>query len=243
MIEGQRGMVEEMRTYRIEIRLIQLSVILSVLVVIGGFIGLWGERTPQQDITPPQQQEENHDSKNLKVVTLGDSFTFGYPGNTENSWPAVLQEELEELGVEVVNKGKGQQNSEDLYERFETDVIGEKPGRVVIFAGNGDALQGKNLEFFQKYIKAMVEKAQSNHIEPILALPMPYKGTQTLIEEFREWEVNYAMENKLTVLDFASVLLDAENKYLEGLASTENENYPSGKGYRKMGEYAARVLR
>lgn len=233
-----------MRTYRIEIRLIQLSVILSVLVILGGLVGLWGDKTPQQTVTPPQQQlEDNNELTNLKIVTLGDSFTYGYPGRPEDSWPQVLQEELEELGVEVVNKGKGQQNTESLYERFETDVIGEKPGRVVIFAGNGDALQGKDLEFFQKYIKAMVEKAQSNHIEPILALPMPYKGVQAQIKEFREWEIDFARENKITVLDFASVLMDADNKYLEGLASTDNENYPSAKGYRKMGEYAARVLR
>jgi len=226
-----------MRTYRIEIRVIQLSVLLSVLVVIAGFFGLWGNKTNEQTNTPPQQNEPATEVRNTKIVALGDSFTLGYPGTAENSWPAVLAQMLQ---VEVINKGKSQQTSQDLYSRFETDVLAEDPGQVIIFAGNGDALRDIPLETFQEYITAMVEKAESNHIEPVLALPLPYKGVQNTIKEFREWELNYAKEKKIQVLDFASVLMDADNNFLEGLS--EDGKYPTKEGYRRMGEYAARIL-
>lgn len=227
-----------MRTYRIEIRLIQLSVFLSVLVVIAGFLGLWDNKDQGQAAAPPGQEEPAPALENTKIVAIGDSFTFGYPGDTENSWPAVLGQTAQ---IEVVNKGLKSQTAQDLYSRFDADVLAEKPGRVIIFVGNGDAIKEVPLETFQQHIKAMVEKAESNHIIPILALPLPYTGVQNTIKEFREWESGYAKEKNILVLDFATVLMDADNVYLEGLLS-EEANYPSKEGYKLMGEYASRVL-
>ncbi|MGE4273821.1 MAG: GDSL-type esterase/lipase family protein [Desulfitobacterium sp.] len=228
-----------MRTYRIEIRLIQLSVFISMLVVIAGFLGLWDNQVGKQAVTTPQQEDITPPPvENTKIVALGDSFTFGYPGDLKKAWPAVLGETLQ---VDVVNKGKTFQNVKDLYSRFETDVLNEKPGRVIIFSGNGDALQDIPLETYQEYIQAMVDKAESNHITPILALPLPYPGVQSLIKEYREWEKSYAKEKEILVLDFASVLMDTDNKYLEGLS--KDGKYPTDTGYKLMGDYAARVLR
>jgi hypothetical protein len=54
--------------------------------------------------------------------------------------------------------------------RFDQDVVAKEPGRVVIFAGVGDALREKTLEEYQKNLKAMVEKAEANHTSN-LSLP------------------------------------------------------------------------
>lgn len=228
-----------MRTYQLQTRLIQFSVALSVLVMVAGFFGLWGNRANEQAVKqPPKQEAPVNTLENTKIVTLGDSYTLGYPGKPEKSWPEVLAKNLKIL---VVNKGKASQTSQDLLSRFEADVLSEKPGRVIIFAGNGDVLKGVPLETFQKQVQTMVEKSEGNHIIPVLALPMPYSGVQQEIKGLREWEKSYAQEKKILVLDFASVLMDAENKYLEGL-STDGK-YPTEKGYLTMGEYAARVLK
>lgn len=232
-----------MRTYRLQIRLIQVSVFLSCLVVITGFFGLWGERS-EQAVTEPQNPIETQTEdpvkalENTKIVAIGDSYTYGYPGTPEKSWPEVLGKTLE---IPVINKGKVSQTSLDLLSRFEADVISEKPGRVIIFGGTGDALRDVPLETFQTQIQAMVEKAEANHIVPVLALPMPFPGAQAAITELREWEVSYAQEKNLTVLDFASVVMDSENKYFMDLS--EDGKYPTEKGYQMMGEYAARVLK
>ena len=228
-----------MRTYRLQIRLIQFSVALSLLVVVVGFFGLWGNRTSEQAVTQPKKEETQVNAlENTKIVALGDSFTYGYPGKPEKSWPEVLKKTLE---IDVVNKGKTYQTALDLLSRFEADVLSEKPGRVIIFAGNGDALQGVPLETFKKQVQAMVEKSEGNHIVPVLALPVPYPGAQQAIKELREWEISYAQEKKILVLDFASVLMNADSKYLEGLSA--DGKYPTEKGYQAMGEYAARVLK
>lgn len=228
-----------MRTYQLQTRLIQLSVLLSVLVVVAGFFGLWGNRASENAVKQTQKEGAPVNTlENTKIVTLGDSYTLGYPGKPEKSWPEVLAKNLQ---ISVVNKGKMSQTSLDLLSRFEADVLSEKPGRVIIFAGNGDALKGVPLDTFKKQIQAMVEKSGGNHIIPVLALPLPYTGVQKEIKELREWEISYAQEKKVLVLDFASVLMNAEGKYLEGLSG--DGKYPTEKGYLTMGEYAARVLK
>lgn len=228
-----------MRTYQLQTRLIQFSVLLSVLVVVAGFFGLWGNRASENAVKQPQKEETPVNTlENTKIVALGDSFTIGYPGKSEESWTEVLAKTLQ---ISVINKGKISQTSLDLLSRFEADVLSERPGRVIIFVGNGDALKDVPLETFQKQVQAMVEKSEGNHIIPVLALPMPYSGVQKEIKELREWEISYAQEKKILVLDFASVLMDAENKYLEGLS--EDGKYPTKKGYQAMGEYAGRVLK
>jgi len=229
-----------MRTYRLEIRLIQVATGLALIVLIAGFFGLWGQggKEPAETtgtgaaVTNPAQTLSN-----TKIVALGDSFTLGYPLDVTHSW---TQRMADVLKVPVVNKGKERQTAKDLLSRFDADVVAEKPGRVIIFAGIGDAIQQVPLKEVQTNITGIVEKAKSNHIIPILALPIGYPGAQQNIKNTREWELTYAKKEDILILDFSSVLFEADGKYLSGL-STDGK-YPNAKGYVTMGDYAARVL-
>jgi acyl-CoA thioesterase-1 len=229
-----------MRTYRLEIRLIQVAVGLAVIVLIVGFFGFWGNNgeEPAGDIRGLELQTSQTLS-NPKIVALGDSFTLGHPLDVKDSWTERLADVLQ---VPVINKGKGRQTAQDLLERFDTDVVAEQPGRVIIFAGIGDAIQEVPLEEVQTNIKAMVEKARAHNIIPILALPLEYPGFRQAIKDTREWEISYAQEENILTLDFVAVLFDAEGKYLNGLSS-KGGKYPNAKGYEIMGDYAARVLK
>ena len=230
-----------LRTYRLEIRLIQVATGLALMVLIAGFIGLWGQSGKSPLETEANAQGSANSVKTLenpKIVALGDSFTLGYPLEVADSW---TQRMAEVLKVTVVNKGKKAQTAKDLLARFDADVVAEKPGRVIIFAGIGDAINGVALKDVQTNIQAMVEKAKSNHIIPVLALPIGYPGAQQNIKEIRTWELGYTQKEKILTLDFSSVLFDAGGKYLSGL-STDGK-YPNAKGYDVMGDYAATVLK
>ncbi|NLI93408.1 MAG: GDSL family lipase [Peptococcaceae bacterium] len=251
-----------MRIYRLQIRIIQLSVLITIIIMIFGLVNIWqgsakgqpvngnntaqsgnssdnagkvNSNTPQTNAAAPV---DNSKPANTKIVCLGDSFTYGYPGQPKDSWPDRLAGVLK---IEVVNGGKVYQNSGDLLERFDQDVIAKKPGRVVIFAGVGDALREKKLDEYQKNIKSMVEKAQANQIKPILALPVPYPGTDKLCKEYRDWEQAYAREKNLVTLDFKGVLYDADGKMLKKYS--DDGKYPNKNGYQAMGDYAATVLK
>jgi len=225
----------------LEIRLIQVATGLALMVLIAGFIGLWGQSGKSPLETEANAQGSANSVKTLenpKIVALGDSFTLGYPLQVADSW---TQRMAEVLKVTVVNKGKRVQTAKDLLARFDADVVAEKPGRVIIFAGIGDAINGVALKDVQTNIQAMVEKAKTNHIIPVLALPIGYPGAQQNIKEIRTWELSYAQKEKIITLDFSSVLFDAGGKYLSGL-STDGK-YPNAKGYDVMGDYAATVLK
>jgi len=251
------------RTYRLQIRVIQLSVLITLIVMIFGLVNVWqssvpGQQTGENGTTQgssgsnPDNTEtgDNNASPNgdgviegngtpinSKIVCLGDSFTYGYPGEPKDSWPERIAGILK---IEVINAGKVYQNAEDLLVRFDQDVVDAEPGRVVIFAGVGDALREKPLEEYQKYIKALVEKAEANHIKPVLALPIPYPGTDERYQAYREWEITYAQEKSILVLDFKDVLFDSDGKILRKYS--DDGKYPNKDGYQAMGDYAARVL-
>lgn len=233
-----------MRTYRLEIRLIQAAAALALIVVITGFLGLWGQAGQRTGSTAGAAETQRtaasaQTPSNSKIVALGDSFTLGYPLDTKHSWTQRLADDLK---ISVVNKGKGSQTAKDLLARFDADVVSEKPGRVIIFVGTGDAIQGVSLKDYQTNIQAMVEKAKANNIIPVLALPVWYPKYQTNIQEFRDWEIDYAKKQSLMTLDFTTVLFDSSKKSVDGLVSKDGK-YPNAKGYEEMGDYAAKLLK
>jgi Lysophospholipase L1 and related esterases len=232
----------------LEIQIIVAALIIAVIISVVEYMKVnnWSlsvmQATNQQ--TETGQQETSKPSEvavpenlNTKIVALGDSFTFGYPLGEDNSWPKRLQSVLNQP---IVNKGKVRQTTWDFLDRFENDVINEKPGRVIIFAGTGDALRGVSLENYQENIKSLVDKAFSNNITPVLALPLLYPGLEGQINSMREWEQSYAQTEKIVILDFASVLYDPDGRFLPDLSL--DGIYPSAKGYELMGDYAASIL-
>ncbi|KLU64342.1 esterase TesA precursor [Desulfosporosinus acididurans] len=233
-----------MRTYRLEIRLIQAAAALALIVVITGFLGLWGQAGQPSGSTAGASETQRtaasvQTPSNSKIVALGDSFTLGYPLDTRHSWTQRLADDLK---ISVVNKGKGSQTAKDLLARFDADVVSQKPGRVIIFIGTGDALQNVSLKDYQTNIQAIVEKAKAHNIIPVLALPIWYPKYQTSIQEFRAWEIDYAQKQSIMTLDFTTVLFDNSKKYIAGLASKDGK-YPNAKGYEEMGDYAAKLLK
>ncbi|MHB8126918.1 MAG: GDSL-type esterase/lipase family protein [Desulfitobacteriaceae bacterium] len=231
-----------MRIYRIQLRLIQAAGLLAAVILISGVLKapFWensGKSATSVSVTEAASQQPSVPT-NTKIVALGDSFTLGYPLGVDHSWTKTLADVLQ---VSVVNKGKSRQTGKDLLARFDQDVLAEKPGRVIIFAGTGDAIQNVSLQDYQGYIQTLVEKSKSNHIIPILVLPVWYPGYQQGIMSMREWETNYAQSEHILIIDFNSALFNSENKYLSGLSG--DGKYPNAKGYQVMGEYAARVLK
>lgn len=234
--------------YRLEIQIIVAALIIAVIISVVEYMKVnnWSLSLKSAPVTNQQtetgQQETSKPSEvavpvNTKIVALGDSFTLGYPLGEDNSWPKRLQNVLNQP---IVNKGKVRQTTWDFLDRFENDVINEKPGRVIIFAGTGDALRGVSLENYQENIKSLVDKALSNNITPVLALPLLYPGLEGQINSMREWEQSYAQTEKIVILDFASVLYDPDGRFLPDLSL--DGIYPSAKGYEVMGDYAASIL-
>ncbi|WP_240986402.1 GDSL-type esterase/lipase family protein [Acididesulfobacillus acetoxydans] len=194
---------------------------------------------PNQDLTPAQdhRNEGTPQPLNSKIVTVGDSFTYGNPVGPGNSWPHWVGSHL---GIPVINEGRVGQTSQDVLAHFDPDVVAQKPGRVIIFVGDGDAIQRVSEADYQNAVEAMVERARANHIIPILALPLPYPGLGQRIKAMQDWLRGYAKEGNIQTLDFAKVLFDSKGVYLKGMSN--DGKYPSLQGYEAMGKYAVELL-
>ncbi|KLU62693.1 hypothetical protein CEB3_c10050 [Peptococcaceae bacterium CEB3] len=109
---------------------------------------------------------------NTKIVTAGDSFTYGNPFGPQESWPKWVANRLE---IDVVNNARVSRTSRDVLTHFDGDILAYN--RVIIFAGDGDAIKRVSETDYRNDIEAMVEKAWANNITPILTVRVEGKTT------------------------------------------------------------------
>jgi acyl-CoA thioesterase I len=87
----------------------------------------------------------------VKIVAIGSSSTYGEGASTpEWSYPSRLRLELAyrfpSLDIAVVNRGVNGDNDYDKRDRFERDVVAEKPDIVLWQLGTNSMLHGNPLE-------------------------------------------------------------------------------------------------
>ncbi|MFC1490641.1 SGNH/GDSL hydrolase family protein [Candidatus Latescibacterota bacterium] len=93
--------------------------------------------------------QELVNDKTFRIVCLGDSVTFGQPGE-KNTYPSVIQKELAKidtpLPVEVINAGINGQSSSNMIFRI-SRIMKLKPDIILILAGWND-LFFENIEAY-----------------------------------------------------------------------------------------------
>jgi len=77
---------------------------------------------------------------NPKIICFGDSVTFGWNVEYDDSYPRVLKRLLEGdyKQVEVINSGIGGNTVLDAYSRLDVDILDNKPNLVIINFGLND---------------------------------------------------------------------------------------------------------
>ncbi|MEA2016436.1 MAG: GDSL-type esterase/lipase family protein [Actinomycetota bacterium] len=130
-----------------------------------------------------------------RIVCFGDSVTFGWNKDYEDSYPDLVEELLAEdyPGVRVINSGIAGDTIVDAYNRIESDVLIFEPHVVIINSGLNDGrIQKKNgeedragssrngkgidenqvtnvdLETFEMYYSLILERLKSADIKVIL---------------------------------------------------------------------------
>jgi acyl-CoA thioesterase-1 len=192
------------------------------------------------------------------VVILGASYARGW--------------ELSPIaGRPVINKGVSGQQSWELLERFDKDVVATKPSAVIlwgfindIFRTRRDAVQaakGRARETFEK----MIALSRSHGIEPILATEVTVRPQDTWSEMLASWvgwamgkesyqdwvnlhvlEVNQwirelAAREKLLLLDLQPVVSEPKGQRRKEFAREDGSHLPAA-GYAALTDYATPLL-
>lgn len=197
-------------------------------------------RDANTKLAPPAKDEK-------RVVFMGDSIT--------DSWK--LNEYFP--GSPFVNRGISGQTTSQMLLRFRPDVIDLKPKVVVILAGTNDISANTGpmtLEAIEGNLASMVELAQANGINVVLASILPVSDYNTnkagekiirtvqrppaQILALNQWIKNFCAERRLVYLDYFSATVDAQ-----GFLKAEIANdglHPNAKGYEIMKTLAEKAI-
>jgi acyl-CoA thioesterase I len=164
------------------------------------------------------------------IVAFGDSLTFGTGAAENESYPAVLGQLI---GRDIVRAGVPGEVTAQGLARLPAVLDEHSPRLVIICLGGNDMLRKVGEAEIRKNLRAIIKTLKDRNIGVVL-VGVPRPALITSAPEFytelaRELAVPY--EGKV----LTSVLYSAELK--------SDPIHPNAKGYRKMAEAIAELLR
>lgn len=164
------------------------------------------------------------------ILAFGDSLTYGTGATAEESYPRVL---AQLIGREVVGAGVPGETTIGGLARL-PDLIEElRPKIMLLCLGGNDMLRKVDPAVTERNLRAMIDMAQSRGVAVVLiGVPRPgLFGGNAPVYETLAGEYGLPIEDAI----LKDVLYDNEFK--------SDPIHPNAKGYRKMAEAIAELLR
>jgi acyl-CoA thioesterase I len=205
----------------------------SLLLALAGFCACRQEEA-RRDPTPvamvPSAAAASADNRPV-IACFGDSLTAGFGVDESQSYPAVLQRELDQRGYRyrVSNLGESGDTTQDGLTRLST-VTGEKPALVVLEFGANDGLRGQPLANVEANLARMIAAFQQTSSRVVLAgMTLPPNYGPEYIRQFEGLYKRLAAKYKLAAIPFllAGVGGDPQLMQRDGL-------HPNVEGYRRV---------
>jgi lysophospholipase L1-like esterase len=164
------------------------------------------------------------------IVAFGDSLTYGTGASERESYPAVL---AQLIGHEVVRSGVPGEVTAQGLERLPAVLDEHRPRLVIVCLGGNDMLRRLSMAETRSNLRAIVKTLKEREIGIVLiGVPQPAllsSPPEFYAELAQEFAVPYEGEILKTVLYAAEMKADPI--------------HPNARGYRKMAEAVAALLR
>ncbi len=154
------------------------------------------------------------------IVCLGDSLTEGFQVLPEQSYPALLETRLRQLGhdVRVINAGISGSTSASGISRLGWQLRAN-PDILILGLGGNDGLRGLALENVRENLSRTIALAQSKGVAVILAgMKIPPNYGPDYAREFEEIFPTLAKQHQVPLIPFL----------LEGVAAMPELNIGDG---------------
>jgi acyl-CoA thioesterase-1 len=127
----------------------------------------------------------------VTIVAVGGASTKGAAaGLPDLAYPHRLQVALAAyypaVPIVVVNKGVPRQSTQQMVERFPTDVIAEDPVLVVWEAGISDAVRGIEIDDFAAALQAGIDQVKNRAIDIVL-VDMQFSRRASTVINFEQY--------------------------------------------------------
>lgn len=202
-----------------------------------------GEGKKQEERKGQTEQDETEQEKEevKTILFFGNSLTAGMGLDTEEAFPALLQDKLDslELPYRVINAGLSGETTAAGKNRIAW-VLDQEVDVFVLELGANDGLRGIPVEETKKNLQAIIDtvRNQDPQTEIILAgMQLPPNLGERYTSGFKEIFPELAKENNLHLIPFL----------LEGVAGDPTLNlgdgiHPNAKGQRVVAENVWEVL-
>ena len=192
----------------------------------------------------------------IRIVALGDSTTAGTPGflSPLESPPSGRGDVASQYAYwlmqahpewQVLNRGVNGERSDQIRQRFDRDVVAERPRAVIIVAGVNDVYQGRPAAHVVEQLQWMYRRAAEHGIPVVAGTIIPY-NTATPDQNARMHDINDWIRRvagagtTVALADTRSAVAASGNP--EMLADTPDQLHPSAAGYRAMADAIRPVL-
>lgn len=148
-----------------------------VAMQLTGFSAPSGEAAKPASPPKPAGVETGASHMALRIIAFGSSSTQGVGASSPSaSYPAQLQADLMRMvpkgeTVEVVNRGIGGQDADDMILRLQSDVIAPRPNVVIWQTGSNDPMRGVPLVRFESDTREGIKALRQAGVAVILMEP------------------------------------------------------------------------
>lgn len=173
--------------------------------------------------------------KGDKIIAFGDSLTYGYQLQREESYPSLLNQELNS-DYNIVNYGINGNTTVDGLRRFQEMINIERPKLVILALGGNDVLRRISKETTIKNLNSMISIAKKNNVQVIL-LPNPEPSLSGFILGFNDYEIFKVIskDNKVPVLkNTFSKWLSKDNYKIDNIHLNKEGYYQVAKDIKKQ---------
>ena len=138
------------------------------------------------------------------IACFGDSLTAGMGLDPGQSFPDLLQRDLDNRGLKyrVENMGVSGDTTQDGVERL-AFAVSEKPAIVILELGANDGLRGQPITGTQANLARMIEEFQKAGSKVVLAgITLPPNYGKAYIQQFDKMYLDLTAKYRLTTIPF-----------------------------------------
>ena len=173
------------------------------------------------------------------IVCFGDSITAGFGLDAGQSFPDLLQQDLDRRGLSyrVLNLGVSGDTTQDGLARVPI-AVAEKPAIVVLELGGNDGLRGIPLAITQANLAQMIEAFQAAGARVVLAgMSLPPNYGPAFIQKFQAIYKDLAAKYKVTLIPFLLEGVGAHDEFMQ-----RDGIHPNAAGARKVEALVMKTL-
>ncbi|HXA52006.1 MAG TPA: arylesterase [Candidatus Acidoferrum sp.] len=187
---------------------------------------------------PPPAAAPAPDSRPV-IVAFGDSISAGFGLDTGQSFPDLLQRDLDARGFHyrVSNMGISGDTTQDGLARLSL-AIAEKPAIALLELGGNDGLRGVPISVTQQNLAEMIEAFQRAGAQVVLAgMTLPPNYGATYIRKFEAVYRDLAAKYKVTLIPFLLEGVGGDTRYMQ-----RDGLHPNADGARKVEALVMKTL-